>query len=624
MNLNRRRFCSALGVGSVSVSPIVGTASAQSEIPVSATITSAVGANLGGVELYFSKVDSDVSQAVTVPSDGILEFSLPQAGSYRVTLRNIATRNEDIPLVYGFPNITVDDSGGSGEITIPAAYDTQIRCVDLNGDPVSRLPVNFRASNGTGVRPGLFTTSEQGYVKYVGATETGVELTGKTEIEIQPPSDLSQTSRLATVTVDESREFEFVVQNPEQYTYNFQIVNADPAAGFSLPYLLYRPDVSTDVERPLYVVPNNNSPVTNREELIGQLTSTLDSSTFAGARRNGYPGIIPGFPRTPNDGPDYIQTLALPSYRSELLDERYRLDNLATDAFDADSLKRVDKQLLAMIADAKARLESEPYPVADKIHMSGFSASTTFSNRFAFLYPDKVRTLTTGGSSVLPIPKAGVNGTSLPYPLGTADYTELTGKEFDIDSWGNIDRYIYVGREDQPLPSTDSTSYFYGSGRYQNTVESVFGVNRVTERFQFVKSQYADISDHATFEIFDGVGHEISQQMEDSLTSFHQTHAPANDVQISNVQLQPTTIGSSQLHTLSFEVANLSADGQPDTFTIEMPTGVDIESINTVTADGIANPEIPDPVNPIRFTVNPSQTQTGETVSLTVELTLSD
>ncbi|MFC7043766.1 hypothetical protein ACFQJB_13675 [Halonotius sp. GCM10025705] len=100
--------------------------------------------------------------------------------------------------------------------------------------------------------------------------------------------------------------------------------------------------MSQKYERPLYVKPHNHPEAADRdalrEQLIGGLTAARHP-TFVGARRNGYPGIVPGFPRTPNDGPDYIQTLALPSYRSELFDESYQLDSIATETFSAESLE---------------------------------------------------------------------------------------------------------------------------------------------------------------------------------------------------------------------------------------------------------------------------------------------
>jgi hypothetical protein len=182
-----------------------------------------------------------------------------------------------------------------------------------------------------------------------------------------------------------------------------------------------------------------------------------------------------------------------------------------------------------MIDDAKSRLTEVPYSVADQIHMGGFSASATFSNRFTFLYPEKVQTLSTGGSNVLPLPKASHDGTSLAYPLGTADYEQLTGGEFDLEAWAAVNRYLYVGQNDQPLPSTDERGYYYGSGRYLDTVEEVYGRNRVTERFPLVKEEYKAVSDSAEFEIYEEMGHEINEAARKAIEEFHLEHSPTPD-----------------------------------------------------------------------------------------------
>jgi PGF-CTERM protein len=354
------------------------------------------------------------------------------------------------------------------------------------------------------------------------STQPVLQLAGPTSVEVSK-NDMRQP--LGTVDVTESTESEFVVENPEQYTPNYEIIEANPDAGFYYPYLLYRPNVSETFERPLYVEPLNSRSAANREELVSQIVNRYNGSLFAGARQNEYPGIIPGFPRTPDDGPDTIQSLALPSYRSELLFENYKLEDIATEEFPADTLTRIDEQLLAMIEDAKSRLTSESYSVADEIHMSGFSSSANFSSRFAFLYPNKVRTLTIGGHPLVPLPKDSHEDISLPYPLGTADYEEFTGREFDTEAWADINQYIYLGEEDQPLPDTDSVGY-YNTIRYQDKAETVFGINRVTERLPFVRSQYTEVTDNAAFETFEGIGHSIDERMEDAIVDFHQQNSP--------------------------------------------------------------------------------------------------
>lgn len=437
--MERRRFCSVLAAASAVAVP--SPVSAQSNIQITGTINSAIGADVGGIELFFQHVETGSSFTYTVPESGDIDFTVSEAGTHRVRLFNTSNRNDNVPLVYSFGQQNIVEGGNSFNFTIPQSYETQIQCIDSTGDPVERLSVTLRAD---GTSPGTnFTTSKQGYVKFQTTTETKLQLAGLTEVEVESTtSDNRQI--LDTINVTEPTVAELTVRDPEEFTYNFKLVEADPEAGFYHPYLLYRPNLKQDSERPLYVEPLNAPAVSDRKELHNQLISSLDGKTFAGARRNEYPGIIAGFPRTENDGPDHIQTLTLPSYRPELFTSHYRLDNLATKEFSAKSLTRVDKQLLAMIEDAKSRLQSESYSIADKVHMSAFSGGGHFCNRFAFLHPTEVRTLTTGAADILPLPKNSHDATVLPYPLGTADYEELTGREFNKEAWAKINRYIYI------------------------------------------------------------------------------------------------------------------------------------------------------------------------------------
>jgi len=210
-----------------------------------------------------------------------------------------------------------------------------------------------------------------------------------------------------------------------------------------------------------------------------------------------------------------------------LLPNDYQLNSIATDDFTAQSLKRIDKQLLAMINDAKDRLASEQYSIAEQVHMSGFSAAATFCNRFALLHPSKVQTTTTGGSVVLPLPKDVYNNTKIRYPLGTADYNSITDRKFDFSSWKDTDRFVFLGKEDRPEP--DSSSYWYGSLRYEESVSDVYGKKRVTERFPFVRSQYKKISpDRSEFKLFSGAGHSITTEMEQDVIEYHQDTATAS------------------------------------------------------------------------------------------------
>lgn len=295
------------------------------------------------------------------------------------------------------------------------------------------------------------------------------------------------------------------------------LIEPDPEAGFRLPYALYTPNSTPDAARPLLVEPLNQPGAETGSDLRSQVRSTAATSPlFSAAHDLGLPGIVPGIPRTPNDTGTEIPGLALPSVHSP-----GKLDELATDAFPAASLRRVDRQVVGMIQDAKGRLADDGYPVASTIHMTGFSASAHFSTRFALLYPSLINAVTVGGDGAHPLPRASIDGVELPYPLGIADYESVVGQSFDSGRWSEIAQYIYVGREDQPLPDTDRRSYWPISPRYEERAVEVFGENRVTERLPVTRSVYEDAGADATFRIYDGVGHRLTGEIIDDVRGFH-------------------------------------------------------------------------------------------------------
>ena len=80
--------------------------------------------------------------------------------------------------------------------------------------------------------------------------------------------------------------------------------------------------------------------------------------------------------------------------------------------------------------------------------MNGFSASGTFTNRFAILHPTFVRAVATGGINSIPtFPTDRWNDVRLRYPVGIADVKEIAAIDFDemaykkyrsIFIWGHL------------------------------------------------------------------------------------------------------------------------------------------------------------------------------------------
>lgn len=387
-------------------------------------------------------------------------------------------------------------------------------------------------------------------------------------ISIQPPEGAySYGGARATVAVDESLE----ATTPE-----IELVEADPDAGFDLPYALFKPPTDQNTERPIYIQPNNAPPVETRDELKKQITD----SGFRAPRELGFPALIPGLPRLPNDGLDIVQTLAIPTLQPDT-----GLDDITTDAFPQETLERVDEQIVNMIDDAQARLADEPYLVANQVHMEGFSGAGTFTSRFAFLHPDLVSTISIGGTGAAPLPHETLDGTRLPYPLGTADYEELMGREFNKEAWVDIDQFFFNGQEDQPLPDTDPRSYYGISLRHEDTAVEVFGENRITERLPTTLSVYDEAGANVSSTVYEGVGHLVNGEMLDDIVAFHGEHSPAE----SNDSAEVSEASGGQNETVSNVSTTDTETSNESTPTQEGETSTDVPGfgvLHAITAAG--------------------------------------
>lgn len=120
---------------------------------------------------------------------------------------------------------------------------------------------------------------------------------------------------------------------------------------------------------------------------------------------------------------------------------------------DIEPIKRVDKQYLNMIKNAKKVLSQLGFVSSDKIIMTGFSASSKFALRFALLYPEIVNSVIASGMSAVPcLPIEKLDGEILNYPLGVKDYKKLMGKPFDKKAYKEIKQYLFMGDLDENDP----------------------------------------------------------------------------------------------------------------------------------------------------------------------------
>lgn len=140
-------------------------------------------------------------------------------------------------------------------------------------------------------------------------------------------------------------------------------------------------------------------------------------------------------------------------------------------------------QVVKMVEKVKKMYEKEGYKVEDKAGLVGMSASGVFAGRMAFAEPESFDTcLSVCSNAVQPLPVKSLNGVELPYPLGTADYKKIFGKEFNLDAYSQIQQLFIVGEmEDNTRYDISQNSRLHDKAT-QDLYRQVYGNVTIQER----------------------------------------------------------------------------------------------------------------------------------------------
>jgi len=258
----------------------------------------------------------------------------------------------------------------------------------------------------------------------------------------------------------------------------------------------------------LLVEPNNTGTATDDFEVHRQKAWNLVNGSHANqlARKLCVPLLIPVFPRPRAGWQAYTHSL-----------DRDTLE------INEGPLKRLDLQLGAMIDHAAELLRTNGFSVADQVFMNGFSASAKFCNRFAFLHPERVKAVATGGVNGLPtLPIVSRNGQTLPFPIGVADIERFTGHAFDEEALQRVAQYVYMGNLDRndTLPSRDAWSEDEA-----NVIKTVIAEKMMPDRWAIVQAIYGENLPRAQCVTYNRVGHAIKSEMIDDLARFFRSNS---------------------------------------------------------------------------------------------------
>ncbi|MDE0466770.1 MAG: sigma-70 family RNA polymerase sigma factor [Candidatus Poribacteria bacterium] len=297
-------------------------------------------------------------------------------------------------------------------------------------------------------------------------------------------------------------------------------VSTDLTDGFAFPYYLFIPQ-GIDSNKPIHLLvePCNTGSGNNFKKLDRKVKAFTEAShATVIARKLKIPLLVPVFPRP---GGDQWQLYTHALDRDTLL-------------LTEGGLRRIDLQLIKMIDHAQRLLRHNNVKINKKVFMNGFSASGTFTNRFAILHPTVVRAVATGGVNGIPtFPTDRWNEVTIRYPIGIADVKEIAGIEFDEAAYKKVSQYIYMGA----LDDNDTIPYRDAFDEVDaELVKSLIGAEMMPDRWEVSQSIYKALEIPAQFVTYENTGHQIKSEMIDDIVAFFKANSGDEIVKIVSYQ----------------------------------------------------------------------------------------
>lgn len=302
-------------------------------------------------------------------------------------------------------------------------------------------------------------------------------------------------------------------------------IKSSPAEGFYWNYYLYIPRDAGNRTRRLLVAPNNSGTSSDDMSLHDQRARDyIQGLSRSFGRELGIPVLVPVFSRpgviagAPRDGWAYYT---------------HALDRMSLQ-LQVNPYKRIDTQLVSMIDHARHILIEKGVKVEPEVFMFGFSASGNYTNRFVFLHPEIVQAAAAGGLNGMPLlPAEQRDGRNLYYPVGVYELQELTGRPVDLQAVRETPQYLFMGELDanDTLPYDDAFDQrereiiidVFNTMPFKEQKESNAAI--LLKRFEFSEKLYAEYGLPARFVVYEGIGHEINNQVWNDIFEFFRKHA---------------------------------------------------------------------------------------------------
>lgn len=388
----------------------------------------------------------------------------------------------------------------------------------------------------------------------------GTKIVFKTELK------LNTNYALRVITNEDKYEIRFTTGDlPEIYETGDRIivkVPAMPEKGFNWPYYLAIPsnhykNENQNNKRYLMVDTTNSgeSDLKGTEKWVYDTLENRYQYSVSVAEDLWVPMLMPVFPRTSVMYFDkygeynmfyehaFDRDTATLHNKVKDLEMRKMLEPLYEEkGFNIDDFLRLDEQLVAMFNHAVEYLNKYGHNVeTDRMFLCGYSASGTFTDRFAAFQPDKVKAVVSGGTlDDMILPLSQYEGENLIFPIGIYDYKEIVGRDFDLSKHNSVARLIYMGKDDtnNTVPHSDC----YGNTE-RNIIIKLWG-EPVLPRAEALIKLYGQSGGKGIFILDKDTGHSASRDMHDYILEFFKANrnsdTPRHPVPQNSGQLEYT------------------------------------------------------------------------------------
>ena len=288
-------------------------------------------------------------------------------------------------------------------------------------------------------------------------------------------------------------------------------ISADPEKGFNWPYILYVPSKTRGGH--ILVVPNNSGNRSDNFSFHEGRAQDMMLRRISWAMKLEVPLLVPIFPRFDDDSDGTIAS----QYLGRGSFEKYWQNRYP-------DISREDLQLIAMIDDARERLNSIGIEVDEKIFIEGYSASAMFTSRFTILQPERVQASAFGGHGWAIVPTDKWENLPLPYPYGTTDIQVLTGQPFNLDGFKKVPIFSYMGELDDngwALPWYMGEGY--NPGGYFSRFKNIFG-SSAQEMSDSASQIYQSLECNATFVVYKNQDHQSAYTHDNEIVEFFNQH----------------------------------------------------------------------------------------------------